>query len=167
LARLGKTPLSDEERQWLAADQFYGGKNLENYNVSNPIFLYELSQMKEDSFWKDLAEFLDIPEIKNDKYHGSHGRKKLLWGDKHFLDICEPQYDELRKIMMPISYELSVWLGRFFKPVALDPSRTDVVVPSPDKFFQKVSEFAKDPCGRLNRKKDGTYDFILGSNWTK
>lgn len=159
LARLGKTPLSDEERQYLAPDQFYGGKQLENFNVSNPIFVYELSQMKDESFWDELADFLDIPAIPNDKYHGSHGHDRK-WGDKYMLDICDPQYDNLRKLMMPISYELFLWLDRFFRPVALDPSRRDVKVPNADKFFEKVGEFSKDPCGRLERQEDGSFDLI-------
>ena len=156
LARLGKTPLSSEERQFLAPDQYYGGNNLPNFNVSNPIFLYDMHQMKDDRYWDELAQYLELPEIKHDRYHGSHGVDKS-WGKNHQIDICDAQYDDFRKAMMPISYELYVWLDRFFQPVAVDPNRPDVVVPQPEQFFGLIQRYSQDPCGRLERTDDGSY----------
>jgi hypothetical protein len=158
LAKLGKTPLSDEERQHLAPDQVYGGNRLPNYNVTNPIFLYDLGQMKEEYFWQNLAQFLDVPgSIPNEKYHGSHGRDHH-WGDQGRINVCDAYLDDFRKIMMPFSYELFIWLDRFFRPVALDPSRPDVVVCNATDFFNRIQAYAKDPCDRLERLEDGTYE---------
>jgi hypothetical protein len=47
LARLGKTALTTEERNLIAPDDPDGGVNLFDGRVRNPIFVYDLTQMKQ------------------------------------------------------------------------------------------------------------------------
>jgi hypothetical protein len=155
LASYGKTPLTDQERQYLAPSRYYGGANIPNDQVRNPIFLYEQTELKQEYVWKDLANYLGIPEVKHDRYVSSHGQNAT----PNRLDICLPEYDDFRKLMMPIAHEMSIWFCDYFIKVAEDPSRPDVVVSRPDRFCQLVRNYTKDPCGRLERREDtGTYE---------
>jgi hypothetical protein len=58
----GKTPLTAQERQYLAPTHYYGGANIPNHQVRNPIFLYEQTELKEEYVWEDLANYLGIPQ---------------------------------------------------------------------------------------------------------
>jgi len=150
LARMGKTALTLEERNWLRPNDWDGGERLYNMKVKNSIFVYEQTQLKEDYVWRKLEKYLNVPEIKNEKKHTSHGSE----GE---FDICGEHYDELRAKIMPIAHEMSVWLKRFFIPVALDKNRPDVVIPNIDGFSKITAAYTNDPCGRLLRQSDGSY----------
>jgi hypothetical protein len=150
LARLGKTPLSDEERQLLAPNDVDGGFQLRNFNITNSIFLYEQTELQEKYVWDELAGFLGLSHIPNTKYHRSVGR-----GANHSL--CDPEYDAFRAKLMPYSYELSMWLRRYFLPVANDPNRPDVRVANVERFAAITRSYTEDPCHRLIRTENGTY----------
>jgi hypothetical protein len=108
--------------------------------------------MKEDSYWEELADFLRVSHIPNTKYHGSKGH------EESHKDLCHPEYDAFRSVMMPYSYELSVWLQKYLVPVARDPTRHDVVIPNIDQFVKVVETYKQDPCGRLIRlESNGAY----------
>ncbi|KAG7354910.1 hypothetical protein IV203_004266 [Nitzschia inconspicua] len=154
LARLGKTPLTEEERSWLSPQDADGGHRLHAWNISNPIFLYDQTQMKEDSYWSELADFLRVSHIPNTRYHGSKGREQT------HKSLCDPEYDVFRSVMMPYSYEMSVWLLNYLVPVARDPSRNDVIIPSIDEFVEAVETYKEDPCNRLIRN-DANGAYIL------
>jgi hypothetical protein len=152
LARLGKTALTEVERTWLAPQDADGGHRLFSWNISNPIFVYDQTQMKEDSYWSELAEFLRVSHIPNTIYHGSKGKQQS------HKSLCDAEYDVFRSIMMPYSYEMSVWLQEYFVPVARDPSRADVIIPNIDQFVSVVETYKEDPCNRLIRNpNNGAY----------
>lgn len=159
LARLGKTPLSQEELQWLAPNDPDGGVNIlelvQQNRVKNKLFLYEQTQLKNDpQFWKGLGRYLGVSHIPNIIYRGAKG-KGLIEND-----ICDPYYDYFRSQMMLSSYEMSVWLQNYFLPVARDPNRTDVVVANDnvDLLEQIFETYKLDPCNRLIREpSSGTY----------
>jgi hypothetical protein len=158
LASYGKTPLTDQERLYLAPSHYYGGANIPNDQVRNPIFLYEQTELKQEYVWEDLANYLGIPQVKHDRYVSSHGRNATKWKPNR-MDICLPEYDDFRKLMMPIAHEMSIWFCDYFIQVAKDPSRPDVVVSRPDRFCQVVRNYTNDPCGRLERREDtGIYE---------
>lgn len=165
-AELGKTALTQEERALLAPDRFYGGEALVSLDVQNPIFIYEQTQLKENDVWDEMAQFLRLPEIQHDKLHLSRGgvslsgKQKAIIGDveKSRINICDAEYDDLRKIIMPVAHNVSVWFSEHFIPVARDVSREDVTVAGVDKFFKLVQDYTNDPCGRLVRKDDGNYE---------
>jgi len=46
IAKLGKTQLSTAERKLLAPNDRDGGKNLENWNIQNPLFIYEMNEVR-------------------------------------------------------------------------------------------------------------------------
>jgi hypothetical protein len=156
LARLGKTTLSDEERRFLAPHDIDGGKFLVNFNISNPIFLYDQTELREDYLWKELSEYLGVSHIPHRKFMGSvgHGRN---------FTLCDPLYDDFRSRLMPYSHEISTWLQRYFLPVADNPRRPDVRVANVERLTVIVRSYMEDPCKRLVRTGNGTY--VLNSSF--
>ena len=162
LARIGKTGLSSDERKLLAPKDPDGGENLFDAQAKNPVFVYDQSQMKEDSYWDELAGFLGLNYIPNEHYHSSKGSEKNV-------TLCIPFYDEFRSKIMEHSYNMSVWLEDYFLPLGLDPNRPDVVIANTKTFQEIIQTYKRDPCGRLVRNElDGTYvldsSFLVGTN---
>jgi len=165
LAALGKTPLNKEERKYLAPGDYDGGKNLRNKNISNPIFLFDITQFSEeesskleiDLFWNDLAKFLHVPDITNMTV--SRESQNNDNRPKYSVDICAKKNDDLRALIMPYGYEMSIWLCDYL--LVHVANNSDVIIPDPDRFCKIIRGYSKDPCGRLIRSDDGTY--ILGS----
>lgn len=153
LARLGKTALSSDERKWLASDnEVYGGEKVPNWNITNSVFLYEQTTLREPSMWDSLAQFLGMPEIRHDRTMGNHkDRKEKKKFTPNTINICDAQWDDLRIELMLISYDLSRWLLDYFIPVARDANRPDVLVHDLDHFTEIVTAYQDDPCGKLER----------------
>jgi hypothetical protein len=156
LARLGKTALTDEERTWLSPQDLDGGQRLYNWNVPNHIFVYDQEQLTAGSYWDELATFLHVSHIPSTHYHASKGKGQSQ------KSLCDPEYDSFRSIMMPYSYEMSVWLINYFVPIARDPHREDVTVPNIEQFEKIVDTYKEDPCKRLIRN-DANGAYMLDS----
>ena len=153
LAKLGKTRLTAEERELLGPEDPDGGSKLKNNKIRNDIFLYEQKMMKEDYMWDDLSNLLGLNEtVRHDRTVTSHGKSRGLE-----INFCDDKYDNFRAMMMPISYNVSVWLQEFFLPLAKNESRTDVTIPRPNEFAKMVEEYKFDPCKKLTRLGNGTY----------
>lgn len=151
LARVGKTALSSTERNLLAPGDPDGGENLFDAQTKNPIFVYDQAQMKEDSYWDELAGFMGLNYIPNEHYHSARGAQVNT-------TLCTPFYDQLRSTIMEHSYNMSVWLEEYFLPVGLDPNRPDVTIANPGTFRKLIQTYKIDPCGRLVRnERDGKY----------
>jgi len=152
LASLGKTDLSAEERKILAANDPDGGNNVPDHKIRNSIFLYEQKMLGEDYMWDDLAKYIGADRVPHDKRVNSHGKNRDLE-----VDFCIDKYDDFRAKMMPMAYEVAIWLQEYFIPLAKNESRTDVVIPRPDTFHELVEAYKIDPCGKLKRLDNGTY----------
>jgi len=158
LAVLGKTALSEEERKVLAPNDNDGGENLRNQNIRNSIFLYEQKELSKDYVWDEMAKYLNVSKIPHNKYRSSHGQMRNF-----STNFCEERLDDLRAMIMPYAYELSVWMQNYFIPVAKNES-SGVTIPNPNALISLVEEYKKDPCDRLYRLKNGTY--VLNANRT-
>ena len=162
LAILGKTDLTETERKLLAANDTDGGENLVNLKVRNPLFLYEMNELREDYLWDGMANYLGMKGgIDHDQYGGSHGRFK---SSQHRINICDEKFDRLRGMIMPYAYELSVWLQEYFIPLAKDENRPDVTVAQPHLFAELIEMDKSDPCNRLTQLVNGTYSTENVSN---
>lgn len=163
MARLGKTNLTTEERMLLSAKTYplRAGANLENHDIKNPVFLYEINELNEEYIWDALTEYLDLPEVlSHDKYVSSHGKSNRI----EDTDFCNEKFDEFRAVMMLESYDLSTWLQHYFIPLGEDDTKEDVIIPKPERLRELVEEYKYDPCERLIRLGNGT--FVLGDNIT-
>ena len=84
LARMGKTRLGLDELALLAPNDPDGGQQLLYGNITNPVFLYEQSQMNTTAmesagessasvgridYWEALAQFIGVSYIPNEHYH--------------------------------------------------------------------------------------------------
>ncbi|KAG7351860.1 hypothetical protein IV203_007908 [Nitzschia inconspicua] len=143
LAQMGKTALTKEERQWLAPKDFDGGDRIISLEIPNDIFIYELTKLQDGTMWEELAAFLRVSKIPKQNYHGAKGKHLS------YLNICDAKYDDFRAMIMPYSYELSVWLLEYLLPVARDPTRNDVTVANIDSVAAIFETYKVDPCGRL------------------
>lgn len=72
-------------------------------------------------------------------------------GDAHQKTLCTDYYDEFRSKLMEHSYNISVWLEDYLLPVAVNPSRPDLVIPNPEDFRRIIQTYKEDPCQRLVR----------------
>ena len=156
LAMLGKTALSDQEIELLGPNDPDGGKYVQEQNnkIRNPIFLYEQQMLGHEYLWQDLTTFLGLEDhpLQNDSMIKSHGKYPHLR-----VNFCNDTYDNLRAKMMPIAYNVSIWLQNYFVPLAKNKTRSDVFIPRPDEFYQMVESYKVDPCGKLERLKSGQY----------
>lgn len=156
LARLGKTALrTDAERQWLVqkkdGDDEY--PNVPNWNVTNPIFLYEQTTLRDDPVWDSLAQFLGMDSIRHDRTLGNATTKPKRGGGS-MIRICDAEYDALRVPLLRSAYAVSRWLLEYLIPVAKNSARPDVVIHNVTEFAQIVQKYQDDPCGRLQRSYD-------------
>ena len=156
LARAGKTFLSNQERELLAPDDKDGGLKLTNHHIKNPIFLYELSEIKEDYMWSKLASLLRVQSIPHDIHEGSHENREA---SKDRINICDPEYDNFRALIMPNAYNMSIWFCNYLVPAAKNESQ-NMYMANPDRFCDIVKDYRKDPC--ILRLGNGTY--ILKDN---
>jgi hypothetical protein len=99
-----------------------------------------------------MARYIGAESIRHDKRVNSHGKNRSME-----YDFCEDRFDKFRAAMMPISFEVGTWLQKYFIPLAKNKSRTDVVIPNADKFFELVEKYKYDPCKKLKRLDNGTF----------
>ena len=180
LARLGKTPLDKLERDLLESELYQAKRRrndtsrvLRKYpvkvkekGVPNRVFLFESSQGKEEYFYKELAQFVNIdrsllPPIDFNIGNGLNKKRlQKLQSKEELFDICLPKFDYVRKEIMPISYVLGTWILRYLLPAS--SKRNDLVIPNPKSFVTIIESFLKDPCdNRLVRNEvDGEYYLV-------
>lgn len=183
-ARLGKTPMQKEERD-LLAEELYQARRRRNeptdklkgypipdnpgsdFGVPNQIFLFDSTQGKEEYLYQELAEFVRIdrnqlPALEGN-YHSrwskdssnhTHPSKKA--GDFAF-DVCLPEFDFIRKEILPISYTPGRWLLDYFIPASLE--RDDITIPNVTAFREIVQTYLTDPCddALVRNETDGEY----------
>ena len=157
LAKMGKTPLSDSERELLAAGDADGGNNIVSDEIQNDVFLYDESELTSDYAWEELADFLGVEKIPRKLDHLIFAQRKTDIKNVVTLDFCEEKYNDLRSMLMSYSYELGEWLEKYFLPVANDVSRPDVRVAHPKEFENIIKSYKSDPCGTLVRNKHGKF----------
>ena len=193
LARLGKTPLDQDEIDLLQSElrqstlrlndtsaktwKYPFADNRKKVGVPNKVFIFESSQGNKEYFYQDLAMFLEfdrarLPPLDNTTYRSGNGlnnleKSKKAAADKgKSVDICLPQYDVIRKELLPISYTLGQWLKQYLIPAS--HQRNDLTIPNITAFESIVESYARDPCqNRLVRNDDdGEYYLAEKENAT-
>lgn len=155
LARMGKTPLATEEREWLGG-RWQPQAIVPNWNITNAIFLYDLDLLAHDELWDALAQFLGAADtIRHDRHMGHHAKREARLGNRAIaqresamMQICDPQWDSLRVALLEVADEMAHWLLEYLWPVARERP-DEVVVPLRAQFTELVKKYREDPCGRL------------------
>lgn len=181
LARMGKTPLDLNERDLLRSEVYQAKRrrndtsiNLKDYpiqdnpekiGVPNKVFVFESTQGKNEYFYEELAKFVRIDRARLPalNYRSGSGlnnnstKNQNKQNAKGTFDICLPEFDYVRKELLPIAYTLKEWLLRYLAPASLQ--RDDLVIPNVTHFVEIVESFGRDPCNdRLVRNEnDGEY----------
>jgi len=187
LARMGKTPLDLNERDLLQSEVYQAkrrrndtsthlkeypiGNDPQKIGIPNKVFVFESTQGKNEYFYEELAKFVRIdraqlPEINYRSGSGLNSNKKQIeQSEKETFDICLPEFDYVRKELLPIAYTLKEWLLRYLIPASLQ--RDDLVIPNVTHFAEIVESFGRDPCSdRLVRNEnDGEYYLAENSHY--
>lgn len=142
LAVFGKTNMSDTVERNLIRFRKY--KYEDTYQIDNPIFLYDVGLFYDndtermETFKTDLQHYLGLqapmPEpTKKDAGKSSRPKPKAI-------DICTPEWDEVRKELVAIGKRASMWIRQYFL------KSDQVVVSSRERFVEIVKEWKEDPC---------------------
>eukprot|EP00977_Amphora_coffeiformis_P011681 scaffold2820_cov160-Amphora_coffeaeformis.AAC.3 len=160
LAKLGKTPLKDPNELQLLPLTPLEQPRLATYNISNKVFLYEVSQLTDSNedrrklFWSDLSNLLDLPfdldpgnEIAvkpGERNLEPHVQAKR---DQRKIDICSATNDVLRAILMGFAEQCAEWICQYF----LQQERNGVFVSSREHFCDTImASWKVDPCTTYN-----------------
>jgi len=141
LARLGKTPLSSPSELKLLSLAI----NPAQHKVG-PVFLYDMSQLSEVKFRKDLRDFLgltrDIPPFPaidtSGRFDHISSIKRRTASEK--IDICNPEHAAIRSVLMKKATSASIWIGDYFL------KSEDVFVSNRPYFESVLKSWKNDPC---------------------
>ena len=141
LARLGKTPLSPDELKLLSLDLKPVTSKV------GKVFIYELTQLSDNKFRKDLKDFLglteDIPPIPQIDTSGRYDHLpsvKQQTTDKK-IDICDSEHDAIRLVLMEKAKRISSWMREYFL------KSEDVYVSNRPYFESMMKSWMRDPYG--------------------
>jgi hypothetical protein len=152
LSQLGKTPMTSQSE----LDLLQLGLDPVKTPVGK-VFLYEVSQLSESEdgggsrstqFRDDLRDFLeltqDIPPFPTVNTAGKfdHLAPIKQQVDKEKIDICDPEHDEIREVLLEKAKLSSRWIRSFFL------QSDDVVVSSRQHFRKILDTWNHDPCDR-------------------
>ena len=175
LARLGKTPLQKEERDLLAEEMYQARRRRHDtidtlkkypipktissgFGVPNKVFLFDSTQGRKEYLYKELAGFVGIDYERLPPIKSTYKSKWSRTQDTNVaIDICLPEFDIIRKELMPIAHTLGRWLLDYFIPASL--VREDITIPNVTAFREIVEGYLRDPCDDVlvRNATDGEY----------
>ncbi len=147
MSRLGKTPLNSSDEMELLQNH-----TLPIHNFSNNIFLMEIGQLSvenqtsADQFIMDLERFLNLrnnslPKLKQHQpRHHIDLKLDIEKIEEKEIDICEPSYHDLRKVLLNIGIDASKWIREYFLKA------DSVFVSQRKKFEELILQWEVDPC---------------------
>jgi hypothetical protein len=142
LAVFGKTPMVDAAERNLIRFRKYTYES--TYPIDNPLFLYDTAQFYDtdkermELFKTDLQRFLGLKQPMPEpsaKDAGKSSRPK-----EKAMDICTPEFDELRKELVQVGIRASMWIRKYFL------QSDQVFVSSRDYFEEILKQWKVDPC---------------------
>lgn len=148
LANLGKTRQTNAERALMPR---WGQRFLEKYNLTGRVFLYEVDQLNDENetraqqFRKDLQKFLylknELPPMVWFKPGRKHlSEEELIKANAKKINICDPEHNILRKVLMSHAQNGSQWIRKYFLP------SKGVYVSSPEHVVNLLEQWNIDPC---------------------
>ena len=153
LAMLAKTNHSEKDQRDLLVglpSKYLRGMS----EIPNPVFLYDLSQLydkdptRKAKFQSDLEDFIGLDAPLPSNFTDSSVKK----GDSKLsrIDICQAEFDEIRRELLAIASRAATWISRYFLKA------DSVFVSSPEYFDEILSSWHHDPCEEsLNQKRHG------------
>ena len=165
MSQLGKTKLETHDEAVLLSRAGFSKYREKHMPVPQPIFLYETSQLNAhenprvaQTLQHDLSLFLGLTNVSTTKQQQEQElqnqlppmpqprldrRKKQQSPEAErdgTINICDPEYEELRAEMVETSSSVASWVLSFLR------ESDHVMISSPDYFEQKLEEWHYDPC---------------------
>jgi hypothetical protein len=148
LARLGKTSMqSADEQQYFSADAQNVSDNVDFSDKK--IFLYDLAQLQDKDqdrsqlLLQDLQNFLQVT-----KPFQTMVAERQPVSNVTRIDICDPEYNRLREVLVDTGVKASRWIRRFFVHAE------GVTVSSPKFLDQVLAKWEEDPCEERRAKSN-------------
>ena len=142
LAVFGKTNLTDPAEQNLIRFRKYTYQS--TYEISNPVFLYDVAQFydpdqqRAEAFKVDLQNFLGLKAPMPEPSAKDAGKSSRV--KPKAMDICLPEYDDLRKELVIVGKRASMWIRKYFL------KSPQVFVSSREHLEDILKEWKVDPC---------------------
>jgi hypothetical protein len=114
--------------------------------IPNKVFLYDMEQLadqnrtRSEQFGRDIREFIGLKEDMPPIVHENEGKSAHDSSRQEYFNICNTDYDGLRKELMTAARNASIWIRDYF----LDGR--DIYVSSRDYFEQVLQTWTRDPC---------------------
>lgn len=137
LDNLGKTLHSSDELKLLSWGK---DKRVDLPKMRNPVFLYEVNQLRDDNetraeiFSLDLKNYLSLTK----DFQPISTKRGPTYSKA--IEICDSQHRELRRELMKNAREASTWIRKYFL------KSHDVTVSSADYFNALLVSWMSDPC---------------------
>jgi len=143
LQQLGKTPLDRDELSNLL-DTLPTSDVRINHNPLK-VFIYTIEQLEDTNttrrshFERDLQHFLGLTSPFDDfSSQAKSNVNKVTYPE--YIDICQPEFDSLRKSLVKEGKKSSEWIVNRFVMAE------DVVVSDVEYFREKLRAWGEDPC---------------------
>jgi hypothetical protein len=113
--------------------------------MDNPVFLFDLDQLKDKTFQTDMATFLGLsldklPAMRSYSPGRTWEDAEQQARDKRKINICDAEFIPLRAELMRLARQNSLWIRQVFLDLP------GVHVSSRSTFEQAVETWMKDPC---------------------
>ncbi len=145
LKQLGKTSLEHDELSDMIQSLSKSNFRI-NHNPNVKVFLYTIEQLEDEDnirrtkFESELQNFLGLEYPFTDfSTQAKSNVNKVTYPE--YIDICQPQYDSLRNLLVMEGKKSSEWIINSFL------SSEDVVVSNSEYFREKLRAWGMDPCG--------------------
>ena len=152
LARLGKTDMTGPEELDMIRNNRDLFEQVPPPTLPNKVFVWITDQLTDNNktratqFRRDVQNFVgfkeEVPPVPHVMPNPGRRIDKITQKkiDKKLIDICEPQYDKVRAVLMKGSRSASVWIRKYFL------KSEDVFVSSPEHFEEILMSWMLDPC---------------------
>jgi len=152
LKQLGKTSLEHDELSDMLQSLSKSNFRI-NHNPNVKVFIYTIEQLEDGNnirrtkFESELQNFLGLEYPFTDfSTQAKSNVNKVTYPE--YIDICQPQYDSLRNLLVMEGKKSSEWIINSFL------SSEDVVVSNSEYFREKVRAWGVDPCGDKSGVKE-------------
>ena len=136
-------------------------------NVTNPAFIFEIAQLSDsietrnNVFREEMQHFLELqqafppaprvaPESKLRQVR-RRGRKAKAKVNAYKIHICDPQHEEVRRVLMEHSRNIAVWVREYLLPAVKQQDGSGngsirVAIASHDHMYDLMESYLIDPC---------------------
>ncbi len=143
IMQLGKVPLRPQDEQWIEGHEGYG---VLSGATSYKVFLYFEEQLHDKDkernavFLEELSSFLELKEPFN---VGNDAVPEANVNSNKQFDICEPEHDEVRKVLVRNGQKTAGWIRKNLV------GAEGFILPNKKHFLSILNTLGTDPCDNV------------------